>query len=198
MQCFLSLTQLRFVNFNSPISLHQLLCPSLLLENPPSAVAAWLRQARGLSLGIPTRQTNRPKLIGKSAQSVNLSAARVNSPSNQWARSIVPEPFFFFHQKGGASPSQSHPPRAAFLVDGVHRPAHIRPSTEVFVAPQERFHHGPPSNRLRNFSQSGWTFTFLCDCTPSVPVSSQLIFQHRRSLPSRAASPNQILGIWLQ
>ena len=57
--------------------------------------------------------TNCLIFLAKSAQSANLSAARLNSRSNQWTSSVVPEPFFF-SLKGEASPSQSHLPRICF------------------------------------------------------------------------------------
>ena len=38
--------------------------------------------------------TNCLIFLAKSAQSANLSAARLNSRSNQWTTSVVPEPFF--------------------------------------------------------------------------------------------------------
>ena len=56
--------------------------------------------------------TNCLIFLAKIAQSSNLSAVRLNSRSNQWTSSAVPEPFFFL--KGEASPSQSHPPRVCF------------------------------------------------------------------------------------
>ena len=39
--------------------------------------------------------TNCLMFLAKSAQSANLSAARLNSRNSQWTSSVVPEPLFF-------------------------------------------------------------------------------------------------------
>ena len=188
MQCFMSHAQLSFVNVDRAISVHQLLFPSPGPRNPTLCCASIAEANQVPFAGHPS--------LDKSAQSVIFCAARQNSRNSQWTTSVVPEPFS--RKKKLEQVLHKAISRAsAFLLDGVHRPAHIRPSIGVFVAPQERFHHGPSSNRLPSFFTTVRDICFLYDCTSSVPVSSQLILQHRRSLPSRAASPNQILGIRL-
>ena len=183
MLCFMSHAQLRFVNINSPHQCPPIVVPIMRPRNPTLCCARIAEANQGPFVGHPS--------LDKSAQSVILCAARQNSRNSQWTTSVVPEPFFFFPKKVEQVLHKAISRASAFLVDGVHRPAHIRPSIGVFVAPQERFHHGPSSNRLPSFFTTMRDICFLYDCTSSVPVSSQLILQHRRSLASRAASPNR-------
>ena len=64
------------------------------LEPPSSAVPAWLRQTKRLSLGIAMFLTSCFRLVAFSAQPANLFAARLNTRSARRTSSVVPAPPF--------------------------------------------------------------------------------------------------------